>query len=206
MPCEVVIVDYRTGNLSSVKRGIERAGGEARISGEISDIQNCDKLVLAGVGHFDTALDGIRELKLEDALNQAVLADKKPVLGICLGLELMAEKSEEGSGRGLGWIKGVVVRFKIANRQMYKVPHIGWNTLDHRKASSFLRNISDSSEFYFNHSFYFSPPDAQYTLTETEYESNFVSAIEKDNIFGVQFHPEKSLENGLQLLRNFIEI
>ena len=206
MPCKVLVLDYRTGNFAAVKRSIEQAGGKALVSYRTSDIQSCDKLVLAGVGHFDSAMAAIRELQLENVISEMVIVKKKPVLGICLGMELMAQKSEEGNATGLGWIDADVVRFSISDQIKYKVPQIGWNTLDPIRSTAFLRNIDSSSEFYFNHSFHLKVRDRSAALCETDYESTFVSAIEKDNIFGVQFHPEKSHDSGIRLLRNFVEI
>ena len=206
MPCKVGIVDYLTGNLAAVKRGIERAGGEAYVTRKTSDIQSCDKLVLAGVGHFEKAVTAIRKLELENAINEMVLVRKKPVLGICLGMELMARTSEEGSSPGLGWIDADAVRFSIKNPLTYKIPHIGWNTVNPLKASSLLSGIDSLSEFYFNHSFHLKVRVRSDALCETDYESPFVSSIEKENIFGVQFHPEKSHDKGIQLLRNFVEL
>ena len=204
MPCKVVIVNYGTGNLSSVRRSLARIGSECRVSSEIADIADSDKLILAGVGHFESAMAGLRDFGLIDALEKAALIDKKPVLGICLGMEVMAKTSEEGNAKGLGWLDANVVKFRMSDKLKYKVPHIGWNRITLKKNSPLMKKISDSAEFYFLHSYYLMPADDADILNEAEYETLFPAAIEKDNIFGVQFHPEKSHHAGLQLFKNFI--
>lgn len=206
MPSKVVIVDYGTGNLSSVKRSIARIGSECHVSSEIADIVASDKLILAGVGHFESAMAGLRKSGLMDALEQAVLVDKKPILGICLGMELMAKTSEEGNVKGLGWLDANVVRFRIADKLRYKVPHIGWNRVKVKKNSRLMKKIPDSAEFYFLHSYYLNLADHSDLLNETNFETAFPAAVEKNNIFGVQYHPEKSHQVGLQLLKNFVEM
>jgi glutamine amidotransferase len=206
MPCRVVIVDYGTGNLASVKRAITRIGSECRVSSEIADIVASDKLILTGVGHFETAMAKLRKFGLIDALEKAVLIDKKQVLGICLGMELMAKTSEEGNVKGLGWLDADVVRFRISDNLKYKVPHIGWNHITSKKKSPLMNEISDSTEFYFLHSYYLNLAAQSDLLNEAEYETVFPAAIEKDNIFGVQYHPEKSHQAGLQLFKNFLEL
>lgn len=206
MSSEIVIVDLGTGNLFSVAKSLARIGANALISSRADDIVNAQKIVLPGVGHFAKAMRVLTELNLKDALNEAVLVERKPVLGICLGMELMAQKSEEGDVAGLGWIDAEVVRFDIADRQRFKVPHIGWNGIEIKKESLLMKGLSGSSEFYFLHSYHLKVNDASNVLNETEYETVFTSAIERDNIFGVQYHPEKSHDAGTRLLRNFVEM
>jgi imidazole glycerol-phosphate synthase subunit HisH len=143
---------------------------------------------------------------LRDALNEAVLEKRKPVLGICLGMELMAKRSEEGDAEGLGWLDAEAVKFRFDDRQRYKVPHMGWNTLSPKSESLLLKGISDGSEFYFAHSYYLKLDNKANAAANTSYGTLFPSAIERDNIFGVQFHPEKSRAAGLSILRNFIAL
>lgn len=202
----LVIVDYGMGNLNSVKRTLEKLKVESVISSKAEDIANSDKVILPGVGHFGKAMSNLRELKLIDALNEAVLINKKPILGICLGMQLLAGKSEEGNAAGLGWIDAEVTKFSVTDKLRYKVPHMGWNRISIRKKSLLMNDIPDNSEFYFVHSFRFKENDKSDLLNETEYEGAFTSAIEKDNIFGVQYHPEKSHEIGAQLIKNFIKL
>ena len=176
------------------------------VSSDRADIREAEKLILPGVGHFGKAMSSLKRLDLVDPLHQAVLVDKKPILGICLGMELMAERSQEGNADGLGWFDAEIVKFDIANKQRYKVPHMGWNRIIKKKKSLLMRDVPEISEFYFVHSYHLKIGQESDVLNETEYEVTFPSAIEKENIFGVQYHPEKSHDAGLQLIKNFIEM
>ena len=206
MPLKVTIVDYGTGNINSVKKCLDRIGISSIVSSDIKEIITADKIVLPGVGHFKKAMSNLRELNLLDALNHAVLIDLKPVLGICLGMELMGRESEEGNAKGLGWFDAKIVRFRPSETNKYKVPHTGWNQIRIRKNSPLMKNVPELSEFYFVHSYHLKIEDESDLLNETEYEIVFPSAVEKGNIFGVQYHPEKSHDVGIQLLRNFIKM
>jgi len=206
MPTNVVIVDYGTGNLNSVKKSLDRMNVHAVVSSAPADILFSDKIILPGVGHFATAMSRLRSLNLVEALSEAVLVKQKPVLGICLGMEVMARRSEEGEGEGLGWFEAAIVKLDISDKLKYKIPHIGWNQIQIRKKSALMNNIPECSEFYFLHSYRMELFESQDLLNETEYESVYPSAVEKDNIFGVQYHPEKSHDVGVQLLRNFVEL
>ncbi|MEP6705826.1 MAG: imidazole glycerol phosphate synthase subunit HisH, partial [Acidobacteriota bacterium] len=179
---------------------------EGTVSSSPDDILAAHKIILPGVGHFGTAMSNLMELDLIDVLNEAVLVKAKPILGICLGMELMAKSSEEGGARGLGWLDARNVRLNIPNDDRHKIPHMGWNQIEKRKSSRLLNGIEPSSEFYFAHSYHLELDDPSDLLTETPYGSGFPSAIEKGNIFGVQFHPEKSHDVGARLLKNFIEL
>ncbi len=191
------------GNLSSVKRKLSRIKVDALITSNPHDVLTADKIILPGVGHFQMAMENIMRLNLLDVLNEAVLIKHKPILGICLGMQLMANKSEEGNVPGLGWIDGDVVRFKVSNTQTYKIPHMGWNQIEIAKESPLMIDIPAFSEFYFVHSYHFKTNHTEDILNETDYDYKFVSAIEKNNIFGVQYHPEKSHDVGETLLKNF---
>lgn len=206
MSSRVVIVDYGTGNLNSVKRSLNRMRANSIVSSDPRDIISSDKIILPGVGHFGRAMSRLKTLNLVDALNEAVLIERKPILGICLGMELMAKRSEEGKAEGLGWFDAEIVRFRVSNKLKYKIPHIGWNKIRIKKNSVLMENICELSEFYFVHSYHLKLTEEADLLNETEYEFSYPSAIEKDNIFGVQYHPEKSHDVGAQLLRNFIEL
>jgi len=203
---KVVIVDYRTGNINSVRRALGRIGADQVVSSSSDDIGSADKIIFPGVGHFGAAMGRLHDRGLIGALTHAVLVDKKPVLGICLGMELMAVRSEEGSVEGLGWIDAEAVRFRLPEHTQYKIPQMGWNEVSVKKESRLMDGIEAGSEFYFAHAYHLSLIDPAVVLSETEYETSFVSAIEKENIFGVQFHPEKSHDAGMRLLKNFVEM
>ena len=216
--CMLVIVDYKMGNHHSVKKKLDGLKVESLISSDPEIILNATKLILPGVGHFGKAMENLRELNLIDALNEAVLVKKTPILGICLGMQLMAKSSEEGtenrelraesrdlfSLKGLGWFDAEVVKFTFENTLRFKVPHTGWNTISIEKESPIMKDIPKNSEFYFVHSYYMKANNPSDILNYTECGNRFVSAISKDNIFGCQYHPEKSHDVGLQLIRNFV--
>jgi imidazole glycerol-phosphate synthase subunit HisH len=206
MPGKIVVVDYGMGNLHSVKRKLSRLNADAIISADPKDLESADKIILPGVGHFKKAMESLEDLHLIDVLNEQVLVNKKPILGICLGMQLMAKKSEEGFADGLGWLDAEVVGFKINDTLKYKIPHTGWNRISLKKESPLMKGIKDDSEFYFVHSYHLISSDKSFILNETEFEYRFISAIEKDNIFGVQYHPEKSHDSGETLFRNFIDL
>lgn len=202
----IVIIDYGMGNISSVKKQLERASVNVTVSNDSKVILNADKLILPGVGHFKKAMDNLNELGLIDVLNQKVIAQKTPVLGICLGMQLMADKSEEGSASGLGWIEGEVVRMKVTDSLRYKIPHVGWNSIVQQKPSALNVHLEDDASMYFVHAYMFVAKNEVDILHTTSYENAFTSAVSKDHIFGVQYHPEKSQDSGLQIFKNFIEI
>ncbi len=202
----IVIVDYNMGNLHSVKRKLEKNNVNVMISSLPSDILNAEKLILPGVGHFGKAMNNLKELNLIDALNQAVLINKTPILGICLGMQLMTKHSEEGNMNGLGWFDATVVKFNIKDKLRFKVPHIGWNSIQIQKNDPLLSNLADLSELYFVHSYFVKSNARCDVLTTTNYEQDFVSGMSKENIFGLQFHPEKSHDIGLSILQNFCGI
>ena len=200
----IAIIDYGMGNLGSVKRKLDRLGVRSVITCVAEEIRDSEKLILPGVGHFVNAIHEIRSRGLWDLLNREVLSEKKPILGICLGMQLMAKKSEEGDVAGFGWFDAEVVRFQVQDKLKYKVPHMGWNQVVQKKPGVLFENINPSENFYFVHSYHIKCNDQSDVLTETEYEYPFVSSIQKDNIYGVQYHPEKSHDGGEMMLRNFV--
>ena len=203
----IVVVDYGMGNIHSIVKKIKHLGGDVFVSSNSDEILKSDKIILSGVGHFKQAMNNLRKSKLIDTLNQAALVQKKPILGICLGMQLMGIKSEEGGDiEGLSWINANVKRIKVSDTIKYKVPHMGWNEINIRKESPLMNGVGDKSEFYFAHSYYMDVHESDLILNETEYFSRFVSAIENQNIFGVQYHPEKSHEAGDIILSNFVNI
>ena len=202
----VGVVNYGMGNIHSVIRKLKVVGAKFQMIENEHDFESVDKIILPGVGHFGKAMENLGSKNLIAALNKAVIEDKKPILGICLGMQIMTEASDEGDAAGLGWIKGRVKHFKPKDNLRFKVPHMGWNQVKINKSSHLFNEISDGSEFYFVHSFYFESEDESINLNITSYESDFVSAFEKGNIFGVQYHPEKSFHAGTQLFKNFISL
>lgn len=201
---QVVIVDYGMGNLHSVQKKLLRLHAQVSITADPEAIRNAGRLILPGVGHFGKAMENLQQLGLIDVLNEAVLTKKTPILGICLGMQLMTRRSEEGNVAGLGWLDAEVVHFKVQDSLKYKIPHMGWNQVSIAKESQLMKDIPANTEFYFVHSYHAQTSDRSIVLNETEYEYNFVSALEKDNIFGVQYHPEKSHDAGETLIKNFL--
>ncbi len=206
MQKQIIIIDYGVGNLRSVQKKIQRVGTEAEITSNIDTIVHADKLILPGVGHFTNGVIKLKESGIWDVLNKTVLENKKPILGICLGMQLMAKHSDEGNTEGLGWFDADIIKFKVRDRLRYKVPHMGWNNAVAKKESVLFQGISEEAMFYFVHSYHIKCNDEQDILTTTEYEYPFTSSIQKGNIFGTQFHPEKSHDFGEIVLRNFINI
>jgi imidazole glycerol-phosphate synthase subunit HisH len=202
----IVIVDYGMGNTGSIKKKLNLLGAGSIVSSSHKDIQNADKLILPGVGHFSKAVENIRSLGLWNLLNECVLTNKTPVLGICLGMQLMALSSEEGDAEGFGWFNAYVRKFRISDTSRFKVPHMGWNQVKICKESGLMKGLDNFSNFYFVHSYHIQCNERQDVLNETEYETVFVSAVERDNIFGVQYHPEKSHDAGNIILKNFISL
>lgn len=202
----IVVVDYGMGNLQSVRKKLIRLKASPLISSDAETIKTADKIILPGVGHLGKAMENIKKLQLKDALDEFALIKKRPILGICLGMQLMAESSEEGDSKGLGWFNGNVVKFKHELGSKFKNPHMGWNNIQIVKDSPLMKNISEQDEFYFVHSFYYLPKNKSDILNNTTYNYSFCSAIEKDNIFGVQYHPEKSHDCGETLFRNFLNL
>lgn len=203
---KIVVIDYGMGNLNSVKRKLSLLGINASISPDPREISDCDKLILPGVGHFKKAINNLKKLDIWDTLNETVLVKKTPILGICLGMQLMAKHSEEGTEKGLGWFDAEVVKFSVKNSLLHKIPHTGWNGIINIRQSQLLKDIPDNSEFYFVHSYHLICNNPLDILNETFYEYKFTSAVGKENIFGVQYHPEKSHDIGEKLLRNFINL
>lgn len=206
MTPRIAIVDYGMGNLFSLRKAFSRLDAEPVIASDSAAIRRSDKIVLPGVGHFGKAMENLHRLNLVESLGEFALIKRKPVLGICLGAQILAKSSEEGGAKGLGWIDGDVLRFKFAKGSAAKIPHIGWNQVTTKKPSELMRDIPETAEFYFVHSYYIHAAEPGDVLAETFYEHPFTSAVSRANIFGVQFHPEKSYENGAALLRNFASL
>jgi len=193
------------GNLRSVEKKFERVGAKAIVTSNLSEISNASKLVLPGVGHFASGVTKLKDSGIWDVLNEKVLVKKTPILGICLGMQLMAKSSEEGNIPGFNWIDAEVVRFNVGDTLKFKVPHIGWNTVSLMKDSFLYKNISSDAYFYFVHSYHIKCNNIYDILTTSEYDYKFTSSIQIDNILGTQFHPEKSHDWGETIFKNFSE-
>jgi glutamine amidotransferase len=200
----VAIVDYGMGNLHSVKRKLDRIGVHPQVTSDPAELLRADKLVLPGVGHFGKAMEHLGSLGLVPALQEAVVEQKKPILGICLGMQLFAAHSQEGDSQGLGWIDADVVRFDVEDTLRFKVPQMGWNGVRVARPAPLLDGVTEQTEFYFVHAYHMVCRDSEDVLCDTDYGYAFTSGVQRGNVYGVQFHPEKSHDAGEALLRNFL--
>jgi imidazole glycerol-phosphate synthase subunit HisH len=202
----VGIVDYGMGNLDSVARAVEECGATPVVSGEPGDFATVSRIILPGVGAFPDAMRALRQRSLDIALGEQVLERHIPLLGICLGMQLLAARGfEMGTTEGLGWIPGEVRRLE-PSAQDTRIPHIGWNEVFFESTTRLFRGIAPGRDFYFVHSYHFLPADGATVLARTPYAGGFIAAVQQELIFGVQFHPEKSQRAGFQLLRNFLAV
>lgn len=205
----IVIVDYGLGNLGSIKNMLKKIGVRAEITDDYNRILKADKLILPGVGAFDDGMKNLDSKGLIKILNQKVIQEKTPILGICLGMQLMTEGSEEGKLPGLGWIEGSAKKFSSQNNgEKIRIPHMGWNILKPSNGSenTIFKSNFEELRFYFVHSYYVNIKNQEENAGLTDYGQKFVSAFKKDNIIGMQFHPEKSHKFGMSILKNFIDI
>tara|TARA_B100002052_G_C15759285_1_gene541529 strand:- start:207 stop:833 length:627 start_codon:yes stop_codon:yes gene_type:complete len=207
---DVTIVDYKSGNISSVINSFSEVAKNKvniEVTSNLNKIKLSDKIVLPGQGSFKSCIESLNSINgLIDTLSEFVLNNKKPLLGICVGLQMFADIGyEEVETKGLGWISGKVS--KIDNHKgKYKLPHIGWNQINIVKESKIFKDIENNSHMYFVHSYEFIPNDKSVTVATTDYSTNIVCAVEKENLFGTQFHPEKSDKIGLKIIDNFIKL
>ena len=202
----IAIISCGIGNLSSVKNMVKKSGGDCEIVSDPSRLKDYKKFILPGVGSFDYGMSAIEEGGWKKALEEQVTINKKPILGICLGMHLMCNESEEGSLKGLSWVDAKVTRFNPKYENSIKVPHMGWNTVKVVKKNNLIDANDVEKRFYFVHSFYVSCKNREDVLCTTGYDPEFVSAFSVNNIYGVQFHPEKSHKFGLQLMKSFVEL
>jgi len=206
----VTIVDYQSGNISSVINSFTEVAKDTvnlEVTSDINKIKSSDKIVLPGQGSFKSCVDSLNSIDgLVDTLKDFAIINKKPLLGICVGLQMFADIGyEEAETKGLGWIAGKVS--KINNQKgKFKLPHIGWNEIDIQKVNKIFKDIENKSHMYFVHSYEFIPQDKSVISATTDYSSKIVCAIEKDNLFGTQFHPEKSDKAGLKIIDNFLKL
>jgi len=201
----VVIIDYQMGNIRSVQNALTKIGVESTISADPEIIRNAERIILPGVGAFGDGMEHLRRQGLLPLLEEEVLENKKPFLGICLGMQLLAKtSSENGSFEGLGWIPASVERLTPDNPDA-KVPHVGWNDIQIKNKENIFSGVSEQPVFYFVHSFHMICEKKEDVLATCDYFGEFTSAVRRENIFGVQFHPEKSQKDGLALLKKFVE-
>ena len=207
---KVTIVDYNSGNISSVINSFKEVAKDKvniEVTADLNKIKSSDKVVLPGQGSFKSCIDALNKINgLTEALNEFAIINKKPLLGICVGLQMFAEVGyEETETKGLGWISGKVSKIDNQNGK-FKLPHIGWNQISIIKQSKIFKNIENNAHMYFVHSYEFLPNDKNVISATTDYSSNIVCSVEKENIFGTQFHPEKSDRIGLKIIDNFINL
>lgn len=202
----VTIVDYGMGNLHSILKRFVRIGAKPVVSSRPADIAAAERLVLPGVGHFGMAMQNLEASGLKIALEEAVIRRGVPILGICLGMQLFATHSEEGDAEGLRWLDADVVRFKVSDTVRFKVPQMGWNSMDVKRDSKLTHGLPLGPEFYFAHAYHLVCRNALDILGETIYDYPFPSAVQKMNVYGVQFHPEKSHDAGEAMLQNFASL
>jgi glutamine amidotransferase len=203
----ITIVDYGVGNLGSILNMLKKAGVKAIAASDPDLLQRSEKLILPGVGAFDAGMNRLNECGLVPLLNHLALEKKIPILGLCLGLQLMTQKSEEGRTPGLGWLDAETLRFRFGPEQaQLKVPHMGWNTIEIRRNHPLFNDLDPNARFYFVHSFYVHSHESESVLAETDYGGYFHSVFAKNNLMGAQFHPEKSHKYGMRLLKNFAEM
>lgn len=203
----ITIVDYGSGNISAITNIYKSLKIDYRIASTPEELNQAEKIILPGVGSFDFCMSKLNDSGLKTVLNKKVLDQKTPVLGICIGMHLMADSSEEGLLPGLGWIKGKVKKFDEAKlHHKPKLPHMGWNSIEIHSVFNLFKDINQDQGFYFIHSYYIELENNDNKMTTTHYGSNFTSGITHNNIYAVQFHPEKSHSNGMKLLKNFSDL
>ncbi|PIT92571.1 MAG: imidazole glycerol phosphate synthase subunit HisH [Candidatus Harrisonbacteria bacterium CG10_big_fil_rev_8_21_14_0_10_42_17] len=203
MKTNILIIDYGIGNFQAVANALNFLGYDFSISNNPKEVKSADALILPGVGAFHETMGNLEKRGFVDPLCEEVLEKKKPILGICIGMQVLATTSKEfGLCKGLGWVKGEVVR--LQNEKRFPLPHVGWNNLTIIKKEPLFSRVKENPNYYFDHSFHFMC-DQEYVTATANYGVEFIASIQKENIFGTQFHPEKSQENGLKLLRSLIE-
>lgn len=203
----VTIIDYGVGNISAFLNIFNQLNIEANTATTEAELSGAKKLILPGVGHFDYAMQRFTDSGMRNAVNNLVINEKVPVLGVCVGMQMMAAKSDEGALEGLGWIDADVKKFdQNQNSEFLPLPHMGWNDVYTIKENPLLQNLSEEARFYFLHSYYFKCHDETNIIAKADYGVEFTCAVNKNNIYGAQFHPEKSHHFGIQLLKNFAEL
>lgn len=203
----ITIIDYNMGNVGSIKNMLKKVGTPSIITRDKVLIEKAEKLILPGVGAFDKGMDNLKEFNLIDLLNYKVKEEKTPILGICLGMQLLCRRSEEGKELGLGWIAADTIKFQFdKTKKIRRIPHMGWNNIQAKKESILLQEMPDEPRFYFVHSYHVVCDEQTDILATSKYGFEVTAAVEKGNVYGAQFHPEKSHKFGKKLLENFSNI
>ncbi|MBL4707150.1 MAG: imidazole glycerol phosphate synthase subunit HisH [Flavobacteriales bacterium] len=203
----LTIIDYGAGNIKSIRNMLKKIGVPSIITSDVEEVSKAEKLIIPGVGHYSYGMQKLKASGLVEELSSKVLNDKVPILGICLGAQLLGNRSEESDEKGLGWLDMDVVKFNASQMDdSLRIPHMGWSEVKGKKESSLLKGYDEVPRFYFVHTYHMKTKEESDILATTEYGYEFISAVEKDNIFGVQFHPEKSHKFGMQLLKNFSKL
>ena len=201
----IAVIDYGMGNLHSIKKALQYLGGEVLVTADPNDLRTHDRIVLPGIGAFGEGMNNLRASGFLPVLKSEVLEKKKPFLGICLGMQLLADKSFEfGNHEGLSFIPGEVKKFDFGAGDKRRIPHVGWNNIDFQTSHSLLSGINNGSNFYFVHSYHYAPKEDGVIVAASDYGYSFPAIIARGNIFAAQFHPEKSQKDGLKLLTNFL--
>jgi imidazole glycerol-phosphate synthase subunit HisH len=199
----IVIIDYGVGNLASIKNMLKKAGFESCLASDMASVEKANKIILPGIGAFDHCMQQFNASGLRPMVTKKVIEEKTPMLGICVGLQMLMENSEEGMEPGLGWITGKTVKFKKEKLGDLKIPHMGWTNVRLSKPSSLTRDLGEEPRFYFVHSFHVQPGLPEDELLSAHYGYDFTAGVQRENIYGVQFHPEKSHKYGMKILENF---
>lgn len=200
----IAVVDYGSGNVHSISSALYMIGADVVVTDKPEELRDASHIVLPGVGAFGMCMDKLNASGLRETLTEEVLENGKPFYGICVGMQVLAREGHEfGVHQGLGWLDGIVKHFEVDEHE-YKIPHVGWNNVDSKADVPLFENLKSDATFYFTHSYHFVPEDENLTVATCNYGSNFTAAVQKGNIFASQFHPEKSQDNGLQLLENFL--
>ncbi len=203
----IVIIDYGMGNIGSIINMIKKAGGESTVTADPDVIDKASKLIIPGVGSFDNGMKNLSSLGLINILNKKVIDEKVPVMGVCLGMQLLSKSSEEGQLEGLGWIDAQTIKFNFENEvEKLRIPHMGWNNVAIKKAGSLFTDMYEDPSFYFVHSYHVVCNNPDDVLATTNYGFDFVSSLQHNNIMATQFHPEKSHKFGLKVIKNFVEL